>query len=587
MKIILSHRSIPIKYEKEWVYFGSSFTKQNNVELRLKGKRIDTSKESKLEFKKKKYIFINWLEKLRLKNKDKIEWWISQMSCRNNLHSKIFLNICQLYVINKIIKKKKNILIVCEDIFLLNLLAKNLSKKNVYIKFDLLLHILKFFEIFLLFLSGLYLQCKFLYDLIKLKAFCIFNQKKKQKELLGNLVLFHHALEFNVRSYSCRYFKQLPDWFKKNGKQVYKIPWFFNKKISFKFLRDLKNNNFLIFDEWLNITDYIYIYKIFFKSFFTIKKNTYIDNINLDSLILKEKLLHLQQPSVFFLRYIPALKKMTKNVTSITSYDHFENMPFEHPLRFGLKQLNIKTKNVGFFHSLVSKNFFVYSHSKSEWQSKIKPEIVLCTGKLSKSFLIKNNIPKKIIRIAAALRQNKIKKTKIKGKNIMILLPLEKLSSIELLSKIYLNRKKIFKDINAKIVVKPHPLSNLTMLLKQTKINKIPHNWIISKKSINQELTKSFCCITMSSASAFDAIINKNIVISIKSDFDLYDNYLDILDDKNSFINSIEIDKLNNVLKNIYYLKNNEYIKSFKEIRKNLLGGLNFVNSSNLKSFII
>ena len=107
MKIILSHRSIPIKYEKEWVYFGSSFTKQNNVELRLKGKRIDTSKESKLEFKKKKYIFINWLEKLRLKNKDKIEWWISQMSCRNNLHSKIFLNICQLYVINKIIKKKK------------------------------------------------------------------------------------------------------------------------------------------------------------------------------------------------------------------------------------------------------------------------------------------------------------------------------------------------------------------------------------------------------------------------------------------------------------------------------------------------
>ena len=91
----------------------------------------------------------------------------------------------------------------------------------------------------------------------------------------------------------------------------------------------------------------------------------------------------------------------------------------------------------------------------------------------------------------------------------------------------------------------------------------------------------------MSSASAFDAIINKNIVISIKSDFDLHDNYLDILDDKNSFINSIEIDKLNNVLKNIYYLKNNEYIKSFKEIRKNLLGGLNFVNSSNLKSFII
>ena len=100
------------------------------------------------------------------------------------------------------------------------------------------------------------------------------------------------------------------------------------------------------------------------------------------------------------------------------------------------------------------------------WE-KIKPDYVICTGSLSKRYLRKNNTPSKKILIASALRQQIIKKNSKIKKNIIILLPLEFSSSVEMLSKIYEDRDKIFKNLNNKVIIKPHPLSNVVSILKK------------------------------------------------------------------------------------------------------------------------
>ena len=148
--------------------------------------------------------------------------------------------------------------------------------------------------------------------------------------------------------------------------------------------------------------------KYFLKSFSIFNKNIKFKHLNVQYLLKRRNFYILRAKYIFF-RAIPAIKKIAKKVNKITNYDHYENMPFEHPLRFALRNLPIKTINVGYFHSLVSNNFFVYSHNRKEWRNKIKPDYIICTGRLSKKYLERNRTPSKKILIASALRAKNYK----------------------------------------------------------------------------------------------------------------------------------------------------------------------------------
>ena len=185
-------------------------------------------------------------------------------------------------------------------------------------------------------IAGYLKQIKILIQLIKLKIISKITLSKNQIKPRGNILLFHLALE-NEKKIECKYFRNLPRWFSKKGENVFKIPWFLNNQLSFNNIKTFRKKNFLIFEDYLNIFDYVQIYKIFLKSFSIFNKNIKFKNLNVQYLLKREKLLHLQEPSIYFLRAIPAIKKIAKKVNKITNYDHYENMPFEHPLRFALE----------------------------------------------------------------------------------------------------------------------------------------------------------------------------------------------------------------------------------------------------------
>ena len=128
---------------------------------------------------------------------------------------------------------------------------------------------------------------------------------------------------------------------------------------------------------------------------------------------------------------------------------------------------------------MVSKNFFHYYHVKTEWDSLVKPDLILCIGKLAKKYLIKNNVPKKKLKIVPAIRQNNFEIIGKKKKIITVLLPMGHESSVELLNKVYSNRGKIFLGINFKVVIKFHPLSNVKKVLKDCGIKNLPKLVII------------------------------------------------------------------------------------------------------------
>ena len=214
MKIIVSHHLVAKKSCDKWIYFGYTFDKQKKVEEKIGGKRISISHQTKNHFRKNKLSLSEWVEKF--KEKRSISSWISHFACRNNLVSKIFLNLCQLLAIKEVIRKmKKNedILIICEDVFLINFLINNIGKK-INLENNIIIFFINIIETMSLCVSGYAKQIRILFKIIRLKIISKLTLTQNKKIPKGKILLFHLALE-NEKKIECKYFGKLPSWFSK------------------------------------------------------------------------------------------------------------------------------------------------------------------------------------------------------------------------------------------------------------------------------------------------------------------------------------------------------------------------------------
>ena len=594
MKVVLTCKPKNVNTKVSWLYFGSSNLKMKYWENKIYGKRINIQNEIHDQVVIKKKPFLEWIESQRIANKDSINWWMTQIAGKNNAYSSFFVYLCQLFAVQDYLKKNTDlneILIVCEDAFLLKLLANNLPP-DIKIKLPNFLSLYFFKDITLLLIKGLSNQFRLLYLLFIHYLLARITKPKKMEKPINHATLIHNCLNdnnsFQKNSLTCIYFTILPNWLKEKGKKVFGLPWFFKLKPSINIYKKLRNVESLIPEDWLNFLDYIGIYKNFIKSIKTLKYKILFPNAKIDYLIFRERLCQLGEHGLMFWRYIPAIKKWSSELKSLTVYDQYQNMLFEHPIRYVVKNLPIQSKSIGYYHSLVSKEYMVFQHLESEWQSQMKPDFVVCSGKLSENLLLNQGVPRARLISGPALRQSFTLDRKIKKQSnqLLILLSLVDESCIEILTKIYLNNFAITNDLKLKIKVKLHPLMKKKNILRKLKWNNLPEGWEWAKNDLYEELNNSYCCIAMDTAAVFDAIIKENIVISLKSDLNLMENYLDFFTDKYPFTNSISENELVKTLQDIFLHKKEEYKDEFKKIKNELIDGITPVSNKSLGAFI-
>jgi len=595
MKIILAHSSQPIDQDIPWIYFGSSFSKMKYWEHRLSKERTKLHYEIHEQGETQKKSYLEWIESQRIINKDSVNWWVTHIACRNNTHTNFFENICQLFAIKKYlkeIKEYKEILIICENSFLLKLLSENFPSdyKLVYLSF---FKFYNFKEIFILRTKGLFNQCKLTILLFINFLFAKLTKPKKILQPSGNIALFHYSMTdvSNVkdRNIKSNYFTVLPDWIEKKGIKVYFLPWLFNNRPTLNFYKNLRKINSFIPEDWLNLKDYFNIFKNYLKSSKTLSYKVLYPEAKLNSLIYYERLLQLQEQSIIFLRYIPAFKKWIKDAKSILIYDQYQNLPSEQPIRYVANKSIIKSTTFGYSNCLTSKKFMSYHHLNSEWESQAKPNYIICTGNMSFKILSNQGVPINKLILGADLKKNFPEKkvlNKDPSKNLLILLSMVSESAIETLTKVYTNNSLIIDNLKLKVKIKAHPFSKTQDILKKMKWKKLPIGWEWAKKDLSSELEDTYCCIAMDTASVYDAIFKGNIVISLMSECKLMENYLDIYSNKYPLVNSVSEKDLPLRLKDIYVNKINNYQKEFFKIRDDLRIGINELNSNNLNSFI-
>ena len=586
-----------ISWSKNWVFLGSSFKNLKNVENKIEGKRIKINDYLHAVFKNELQTYLEWTENQRKLYKDNAHWWMTSLAGRNNLSSNFLLYICQIKSLQKILKNfnQDELLIVSDDILLVKAISENFKNNNIKKNNSFIFKDVK---------NSIFYYYRFIRNLITtfydiaLTLICAKITQKEKKLPSDNVYLLHQHIDFSSliknEKIKSRYFPSLKEYFKKENLNLYTLTWYsFFLRGKIKAFKNLRKENCLIPEDWINLFDYIVIIKKYFKTRHFFKDNKNYPNFNIKNLLLIEKRNYLEQinSNLRFWTYRPAIKKWTKNCSKITSIDHYENMLYEHALIDAVRNLDIEKKIYGYHHTLSSSEFTAWHSLKSEWESNFKPDNVISLGPISRQFLENQGVPSKRIVDGPALRYEKIlykeKNENLKNKR-NILVPLSQIrdASYEVLSSI-LDLSKSLQEVDYNFIIKPHPNLEILKILESFHLKELPKNFIISNEDIDKLMDKSLFTIFMSTAAAYNAIFNGNIVFNLQSELNLSDNYLDFIEKDFKNVNSHSLESIRSILNEFYHNEKKivEYREEFEKIRQNFVNGFNMVNAVNLAKF--
>ncbi len=601
MKIKINYHTDNIKWKSNWIFIGKKYSNLKNLEKKIKGKKININEFIHKTFEKEIKRYLKWTEQQRNLNKDSEHWWMTDLAGKNNLNSDFFLFICHIYsaldAINQLKERgEKEILIICDDIYLLKTIAIFLKEKKFEVKFKSNFFIIRNF------LKNCKIFFKTILSIISIMYWIIISKfdYKNQNISSENNILIHHSMDINKfkKDFKLenRYFPYLKDFLKKKSKNIYHLVWFYNFWFNrSKILKKIKEKSGFIVENFVNLNDIIEGTKNFVKTKKTILGCDNYYEINIKDLLLRESHNYLDDSfsNLRFWLYKPALQKWSKNFNSLVCIDHYENMVFEHALIGSIRNLKISKKIIyGYHHTLASKEFTAWQSISTEWESKYKPDYVISCGKLSHDLLNTQGIPSQRIIEGPALRYNNLI-SKLDDKNFSqkdykkILLPLSKIkdSSIELIDKA-LALGEMLSETDFTLIIKPHP----DYPLNQNQLKKMSskcNNIIISEKNIDKLLNECGISIFMATGAAYDAILKGSITLTLRSELNLCDNYLDIFEKKFDFIESYDLFTLKELLIKLNSNKNKleNFKKNFSELRNFIQKGFNKVNEKNLNIF--
>ncbi len=597
MKVKIVYYDKKISWNKKWVFLGSSFKNLQFAEKNITGSRIKINKFLHEIYKEELENYLTWTENQRINYNDHINWWMTDLAGRNNLDSNFFLYICQIKLLKKLLKsiEEKEILIVSDNILLAQAIKKNLSNYEIKTEINLLFKILK---------NSIMHYFKFVRNLaicfidIIYTIICSKITLKEKKLPTGDIFLLHQYVETNALKnhnvLKTRYFPYLKEHFSKKNINLYCLHWsglFWSGKL--KAFKKLRKDNSFIPEDWLKFSDYFISIKKFFKTSSYFKNKNEYPDLYIEKLLLSEKRNYLEKISsnFRFWTYMPAIKKWSKNCKSITCIDHYENMTHEHALIAAIRQLNIKTRVIGYHHTLCSEEFTAWHSLNSEWKSKYKPDYVISLGSISSQFLKNQGVPSERIINGPALRYGNILKKNYTNnkskKNILVPLSQNSDATYEVLKGIKTLSQEL-KKTDYFFIIKPHPNLEISKHLLLLNLNNLPKNIIISNEDIDKLLNDCLFTIFMSTAAAYNAVINRNIVLNLSSELSLSDNYLDIFKKEFNFINSYSLDSIKNIL--LEFTKDEKKIKKYKDefdkLKNYLIDGMNSINEVNLDKFI-
>jgi hypothetical protein len=593
-KIYIAHHNFNYHWDGEWIYIGRNYSNILELEKYLNPrKRISTTAIFREEFEFERKYFLEWIEKQRRVNNDSLIWWMSHLAGRNIMSSYIFESICQIKALKRILFSYDNdILIVSENTFLASSILENLKssfnfKKTISYYFGNIYDVLRILiiipirivkEIYKLFI--LHFITRFLYKKYKTGI--------HEKIFLINLCL--DTVSFNgPDKLKDRYLTILPNWLEKNEYKVVRIPWLYNVNLPLRLIyKKLRQDDCLIVQDYLTFFDYLLAIYRHIESIFAPNHSIKYPNFNIKLLLINEQLKQARTTGniLFWLNGF-AIKKWVKRYSNVTFIDTYELMPPEHALRFFLKNDNQNLiTTIGYYHSIVSKDFLGYWSNNFEQKSVIFPDLIITNGCAGKKILISQGYDMNKILIGPSLRQSFNTSIPLEEKRgILLLCPYDVNAACEAIIKLD-NALLKLKEHSFNVEIKSHPMMRKSEILNKLHNKSLPQNWIWNDLEVNKALENIYCCIVLASASVFDAILCNCIVINLQRELSAMGNFTDIMQEKYPSLKEVPDCMLPERINDIFFANKTSYQDEFTKIKKDLITYLNPINDETLRVFL-
>lgn len=597
MNICAVHARIPTKWSGPWVYLGHNYLALRKWEKRLSGDRQSLSMEIRRAADRLRPDFLEWIERQRDANNDSLHWWMSHLAGRNNMVSMLFLYLCQIAALQEWVRKHINdfpeLLVVCEDGFLLQTVVLNLQTDAKVIKgAGCHLGMLRDWCYWILKIGY-----GWLYEIMN----CCRHWRESRKfntsppaQPTGSVVLVHQCLDDKAfkddGGLVDRYFTVLPAWIEKKGFMVVRLPWLASVKLPIdKIYEHLRHQCCLIIEDYLSIGDYFTAFRNHLVSVKALKGNIQLRGLHIAPLILRERLQQLAGVgSVRFWLYQSALARWCREIKSLILIDMFEGMPPEHVQVKTLRERVSDFTAVGYYHVLISQGFLGYHFTAKEWQSSVMPDQIITNGELGRIVLIRQGAPAERVVAGPALRQQFNIQTSVTEKRevLLILLALDPECCVETMVTLNHHAEWIRNELGIPVRVKTHPMMRRQELLAKLGWKGLPAGWEWVDTEINEALKTAHCCIALGTASAYDAIAAGCTVLPLERELGFMGNYLDLLEDEYEVAMAIPNELIRQRLKELFVTRREYFIKEFANIRTRLTGVLNPINDEFLQCFL-
>ena len=595
LKLVL--KSEKVEWSGKWIYVGESFSSIEKLEKYYGEKnRISLKEYKKKIFDEVLSDYLEWSQS-QIKNfKDEKFWLINELSGRNNLNTNLHLYLCQIISLKKLLEDKNinEVLIVCENYFILNCIKKNFDIKKKGLDFlNLFSRIEIFFKGFLKFIITFFkVFLKFIIIKIILK---LFFHNKNDKFNKKNFLIHSAGINLkNKKNIQLNYFPGLNNFiFDKVHYVLISKLSFINKILK---LKEYKKNNIIIIEEYISIYEFFSNIKNFIISTFAILKLKNFKNYDIKHLFEFEFFQALSSPSLNFQfwSYFNFIKKIDEEADELIIIDHYENMISERAMICACRQknLNSKIKIIGYHHTLASNEFLPWHSTAQEWLSNYKPDFLISNGKISEKFLIDRGNSSQNIVNGPALRYEKLisknlsnPKKNFDKKNIFVPLSQIRDQNIELLNKVF-DLNNLLGNEYFNFYIRPHPNLEIENLFLNKINSKKNNNIQISQLNMSELMDQCLICLSMSTGAVYDAIINGNIVINVESELNYCDNYLDFVADRFEFLKTRSLEEVVILLNKLKIDENSKKnLEEYKKVQKYFLEGMNRVDSNNIKFF--
>jgi hypothetical protein len=570
-------------------------------EQRLSGEYISLGKLISEESEIQRPHILKWISRQREANNDSLYWWMTHLAGRNNMATQFFDYLIQISALKTWVAGltgfQDDVLVVCEDGFLLGAVKDNLHGINLEIPliglwfgriYDLLYYLLRA-------LYNLFFQIWWFWSHARMA------RKTRPKSLGHNLeeiYLVHQCLDSKSfiadDTIACRYFGLLPSWLEAQGKNVIGLPWLFNVDLPLdQVYKKLRASNCLIPEDWLTTSDYVNAFLDGYRSSLAIQRNIKYEKLDITQLMNREHYQQLGDGFMFaqFWRYGPALERWGRGLKSLTVYDAYEGMASEHIQVFtGRNKIAAKTKFVGYYHTIISRDFLPYHIPAGEVKSIVYPDVIVTNGNLAKQQLIAQGLDNNLIKVGPALRQSSVlpapKPPRLDGTCLLLALSILPEVTIELLDKISRLAPWINDHLGISVLVKPHPMMNKSVILRKLNWMELPNGWHWHDGEMHDALENAWCTMTLNTGAIIDVVAAGCIPFALSQSLSTPWNYLDSLSDDFPILRAVSDDQIKIRLEEIFILRR-EFFKSQTYLAQDrLLEGLSIISDQTMSAFI-